>query len=75
MYHYIAGQKIPGPPPSVSGDLTGVHGNLSGVSGDLSGVWGNLTGVQGDLSDCDLSDRDRQKGVDIRDLIDEKEEK
>ena len=64
----------------VYGDLTGVHGNLSGVCGDLtgvygdlSGVYGDLTGVQGNLDKCEITDKDRQPGIDINDLIESKE--
>ena len=53
----------------VSGDLTDVSGSLSGVSGNLSGVSGNLSGVSGDLDECKISDDDREKGIDIEDLI------
>ena len=57
----------------VYGDLTNVHGNLSGVCGDLSGVYGDLTGVQGNLDKCEITDKDRQPGIDINDLIESKE--
>jgi hypothetical protein len=60
----------------VSGNLTGVYGDLSGVRGDLTGVSGNLTGVSGDLSgvcgdlnDCEITDEDRDKGINIEELI------
>ena len=58
VYFYKNGKRIEGFPPSVSGnltevsgDLTGVWGSLSGVSGDLSDVRGNLSNVSGDLTD------------------------
>ena len=54
---------------AVSGDLTGVYGDLTAVSGDLTGVYGNLTSVSGDLTDCEITDEDRKKGIDINDLI------
>ena len=62
--------------PNVSGDLTGVRGDLSnvsgdltGVSGDLSGVRGCLTGIRGNVDECELTDTDRETGVDVADLI------
>jgi len=35
---------------------------ISKVSGNLFGIWGNI-------DDCDLSDDDRKKGIDVQDLI------
>ena len=55
----------------VSGNLSGVRGNLSGVRGDLSGVSGYLSGVRGNLDDCEITDADRERGVQIADLIDQ----
>lgn len=55
VYHVIDGGRVDGPPP--------------GVWGDLSGVRGNLTGVRGDLDKCDLTDEDRERGVEVADLI------
>ena len=46
-----------------------VWGDLSGVRGDLSGVHGNLTGVTGNLDACGLTAEDRERGVDITELI------
>ena len=45
-----------------NGNLSDVRGNLSGVRGNLSGVWGNLDG-------CEITAEDREKGIDITDLI------
>ena len=76
VYHIIDGIRVDGPPLGVRGDLSGVRGNLSGVRGDLSGVCGNLSGVWGDLSgvwgninECGLTEADRERGVDVADLI------
>jgi len=53
----------------VSGDLSEVSGNLSGIRGNLSGISGDLSGVRGDLSKCDITNEDREKGINIEDLI------
>lgn len=55
----------------VRGDLTGVWGDLTFVRGDLTCVWGELTGVRGSLGECELTDADRARGVDIEDLVEE----
>jgi len=64
VYHYVDGNRVDGPHSRVTGDLSGVRGNLFGVSGDLSGV-------RGDLDDCEISDEDRRRGINISDLIKE----
>ena len=63
----------------LTGNLGGLYGNiseltgdLSELTGDLSGLSGNCTNIVGDLNDCKLTEEDREKGVDIRDLIKEK---
>ena len=61
-FHFVNGKKIYGLHSGVSGNLTGVRGNLTDVSG-------NLTDVSGDLDECEISDSDRKKGVNIEDLI------
>ena len=39
------------------------------IYGFHSDVSGNLTDVCGDLDECEISDSDRKKGVNIEDLI------
>ena len=83
IYHYKDGVRVDGAPKSVSGDLTGIRGNLTYVSGnltdirgDLTGVRGDLTGVQGDLTyvrgnldGCEITAKEREHGIDVKDLI------
>ena len=57
IYYYKGSDRIEGAPPEVSG-------NLTGISGDL-------TGIRGDLDDCEISDEDRKKGIDISELVEE----
>ena len=71
IYHYKDGKRIKGVPEGISGDLTGVSGNLSGISGDLTGVRGDLLGVRGDLDECEITQEDRKRGIDVEDLIEE----
>ena len=75
-YYYEDSERIEGVPKDITGDLSGVRGNLSGVTGDLSGitgdlsgVTGNLSGISGNLDDCDITDEEREKGIDINELI------
>ena len=48
-----------------------ISGNLSDISGDLSGIRGNLTGIRGNLTDCQITDAERENGINILDLITE----
>ena len=63
------GKKHEGAPSRVSGNLSGVYGDLSGVSGNLSRVYGDLSGVSGNLSEAEITDEEREAGIDIADLI------
>jgi hypothetical protein len=54
IYHYVDDVRVEGPPSDVSGDLTGVSGNLD---------------------DCEITDTDRARGIDIADLIETGETK
>ena len=47
----------------------GLHGDISWLHGDVSGLLGNCTGIRGEISDCELTDEEREKGVNIQDLI------
>ena len=84
IYYYDKdGKRIDGVPADITGDLTGIRGdltnitgdltdisgNLSGISGDLTDIRGDLTGVSGDISDCEITEEERKKGIDIKDLI------
>ena len=46
-----------------------VEGSPTGMRGNLGGVRGDLTGVSGDLDDCKITAADRERGIDIEDLI------
>ena len=58
-------------PNGLSGDISGLYGNISELSGNISGLSGNCTNISGDLDECELTEDDRKKGVDIRELIKE----
>jgi len=53
----------------VCGDLTHVRGDLTHVCGDLTGVRGGFTGLVGNVDSCGLSENDRERGVQVEDLI------
>ena len=60
---------MPGHLSDVWGNLTGVSGDLTNVRGKLTSVSGNLTNVLGDLDDCEITQSDRDRGIDIRELF------
>ena len=41
----------------------------SGLSGDVTGLRGNVTGLWGDVDECEITDEERAKGVDVKELI------
>ena len=76
LYYFVDGVKIDGKNPKMSGDCTVLCGDCTGLSGDCTGVWGNCTGVFGkctgvigDFDKAEITDLERRKGLDIRDLI------
>jgi len=62
LYYYKNGKRIDGRNP----DMTG---NCTGLRGDCSNLQGNCSGLRGDLDDCEIIDQDREKGIDIKDLM------
>ena len=76
LYHELDGQKVLGKNPNMSGncfglvgDCTGLAGDCSGLFGDCTGVYGNCVGVWGNFYECNLTKEDREKGINIRELI------
>jgi hypothetical protein len=57
LYHY-------------KGDIK-VDGTNSEMIGDCTRLNGNCTGLCGDLYECDITDEDRKKGIDIAELVGE----
>jgi hypothetical protein len=44
--------------------VTGIRGNVNGISGNVTGIWG-------DVDDCEITDEEREKGVDVKSLVKE----
>ena len=53
----------------ISGNVTGIRGYVSGISGNVNGIRGDLTGIRGDVDNCELTEEEREKGININDLI------
>ena len=87
LYHYKGDIKVDGTNSEMIGNCTGLYGDctslrgnctgLSGdctrLSGDCSGLRGDCTRLYGDLYECDITDEDRKKGIDIAELVGEKD--
>ncbi len=51
------------------GDVSGLTGSISVLTGNCTGIWGDCTGLIGDLDSCEISEEDRDAGININDLI------
>lgn len=76
LYYYKSDRKVLGSNTVLNGDCSGLKGDCSGLVGDCSGLEGDCTGLRGDCSglvgdidSCEISDLDRNKGIDIADLV------
>ena len=84
LYYYDKNiKRKEGKNDKMSGDCSGLNGNCSGLrgscsylsgdcsylSGDCSGLEGNCSGLIGDLTDCEITNEDRYKGINIEDLV------
>ena len=60
---------IRGDASNISGNVSGIYGDVSDISGNVSDICGNVSDICGDIDDCDITDNDRAKGVNITDLV------
>ena len=63
LYYYKNNEKIIGIPSGLRGNVSGLTGNVSGLIGDVSGL------LTGDVNNCRITKREREKGVNIADLV------
>lgn len=69
LYYVSYGKRVYGPNPNMRGVVTGLRGIVTGLSGDCSGLSGDCSGLRGNLDDCELTDEDRENGIDLADLV------
>ena len=63
--------------PNLTGNISNLTGNISYLTGNISNLTGNispnLTGnisnIRGNLDDCEITEEERKKGIDINDLV------
>ena len=77
-WYFVEGEKIYGVHPILWGDVTDLWGDVTDLSGDASDLWGdvtglrgNVTGLSGDVNYCEISDKEREEGVDVSVLVGE----
>ena len=75
-FYFVDGERKAGVHSDISGNVTGISGNVTDIIGDVSGIIGNVTdiigdvsGIIGDVDDCEITGEEREKGVVISDLI------
>ena len=83
IYHYVDGKRVEGKHELITGDVSGItgdvsdiygdvsdiYGNMSGITGDVSGITGDVSGISGDVYECEITDEERENGIDIKQLI------
>jgi hypothetical protein len=55
LFYYENGNKIIGPNPKMTGNIDSLTGNVTGLRGNIDG--------------CELTDEDRENGIDVRELV------
>ena len=60
---------ISGDVSAISGDVDGIRGNVSDIRGNVSDISGNVSGISGNIDDCEITQEERDKGIDINDLL------
>ena len=70
-WYFVEGEKIYGVHPILWGDVTDLSGDVTDLWGDVTGLRGNVTGLSGDVNYCEISDKEREEGVDVSVLVGE----
>ena len=69
LYHYENNVKVIGKNVKMFGDCSNLRGDCSELRGDCSGLRENCSDLRGDLSLCEITEEEREKGIDIGQLI------
>jgi len=62
IYYIKDGVRHDGAHENISGNVNDIYGDVSGISGNVSGISGNVDG-------CEITNAEREKGIDIVELI------
>ena len=63
------GDKHEGCPSGLRGDVSGLRGDVSELRGNVSGLRGDVSGISGDVNKCSITDKERNDGININDLV------
>ena len=44
---------------------------MRGIGGNVSNIRGNVSDIRGNIDDCEITEEDREKGINISELIKE----
>jgi hypothetical protein len=55
----------------IYGDVSWIRGDVSGIRGNVSGIYGDVSGIRGDVDECELTEGERQNGININELIEQ----
>ena len=65
--NFISGDVsgIKGDVSSIRGNVSGILGDVSSIGGYVSGILGDVSGIRVDLNTCEITEEDRENGIDI----------
>lgn len=61
--------KLRGDCSGITGNCSNLEGFCSNISGNVTGVHGCCTEITGDIDSCNITEDERNKGVQISDLV------
>ena len=53
----------------IRGNVSFINGDVSSINGDVSSISGDVSSISGDVDECAITEEERQKGIDIIDLV------
>jgi len=69
IWYIKDGKKIDGAHENISGDVSMIRGDVSDIRGDVFNISGGVSEIRGDIDECQITDEERKKGIDIEDLV------
>ena len=61
--------NITGIHDGIYGDVSNIRGDVSNIRGDVSNIRGDVSDIRGDLDECEITNEDRARGIDINSLV------
>jgi hypothetical protein len=76
LYHYKNNIKKSGANEKMIGNCPNLYGDCTGIYGECCYFWhtesyGYIKYISGNLDECNITDEERNKGINIQDLIEE----